>query len=198
MMKKMMLLLLVLLLLLLMMTTNRLQNLFDSATGCTWTWTEFPNTLIFGGAANPAATLSDCQSACIAATPGCQSIDWASQNPSGSQCFLLSTQNSKVNATGVTHYDLSCIGMHAIFSSLICERKRLLSEWGMMGYSSQNFYFTSWQNVIFPRKICKAGAILCAEALKVLQLLVGRGGVGVCSVPCNRRVLGSNPPQVAV
>ena len=24
---------------------------------------------------------------------------------------------------------------------------------------------------------------------------VGRGGVGVCSVPCSRRVAGSNPPQ---
>ena len=27
---------------------------------------------------------------------------------------------------------------------------------------------------------------------------VGRGGVGVCSVPCSRRVAGSNPPQAAV
>jgi len=124
MMKKMMLMLL--LLLLLIMAKNRLQNLFDSATGCTWTWTEFPNTLIFGGTANPAATLSDCQSACIAAAPRCQGIDWALLNPSGSQCFLLSTQNNKFSATGATHYDLSCIGMHSIFPSLKYERKRLL------------------------------------------------------------------------
>ena len=27
--------------------------------------------------------------------------------------------------------------------------------------------------------------------------IVGRGGVGVCSVPCSRRVAGSNPPQAA-
>ena len=25
---------------------------------------------------------------------------------------------------------------------------------------------------------------------------MGRGGVGICSVPCNRRVTGSNLPQV--
>jgi hypothetical protein len=72
------------------------------------TWIQFNNTLIYGGTANPASSLSDCQNACQTTTPVCQSIDWAPQNPPGSQCFVLNTQNNKVNATGVTHYDLSC------------------------------------------------------------------------------------------
>ena len=29
-------------------------------------------------------------------------------------------------------------------------------------------------------------------------LIKGRGGVGVCSVPCNRKVAGSNIPQATV
>ena len=32
-------------------------------------------------------------------------------------------------------------------------------------------------------------------AIIQLNCNVGHGGVGVCSVPCSRRVAGSNPPQ---
>src|SRR6218665_2895779 len=41
----------------------------------------------------------------------CQGIDWAPGNPSGQQCFLLSTTNGKnPNINGVTHFDYLCIG----------------------------------------------------------------------------------------
>src|SRR6218665_696895 len=70
----------------------------------------YPNTNIYGGAANPATTLSGCQNACTMNT-SCQGIDWAPGNANGQQCFLLSTQNGKnSNVNGVTHYDYTCGG----------------------------------------------------------------------------------------
>ncbi len=81
----------------------------------------FPNTNIYGGAVNPATTLSGCQNACRMNT-SCQGIDWAPGNANGQQCFLLSTQNGKnPNINGVTHYDYTCNGTGTITAcSLFC------------------------------------------------------------------------------
>jgi len=78
-------------------------------------WTKEDNTNVPGGVVNSAASIQDCQTACIN-NGSCDGVDWNPGNAVGQKCWLSGpwSGDKRVGiATGITHYNLynNCTGI---------------------------------------------------------------------------------------
>jgi len=81
---------------------------------CSRSWIVQEDTSVDNGRVNAAASVTDCQAACLG-VPGCGGLDWNPADPVGRRCWLSGTWSGRRNAgrtPNITHYDLvsSCGG----------------------------------------------------------------------------------------
>ncbi len=104
------------------------------------TWVSSANTNYAGGTANSAATVSDCQSACIANSQ-CIAIDFNPAGGAGNLCWILtSLSGTKFTGTnsGITHYDLSrnCCKYLSLSTVVISKKSSCHIEWHKSYFNS--------------------------------------------------------------
>jgi len=75
-------------------------------------WTLFPSTVVVNGQLKPAATVQQCQTACIS-NFSCNGFDWIPTGPATQQCWLSGIwSGARSSSSGANHYDLNrnCAG----------------------------------------------------------------------------------------